>query len=359
LRDLARSFGAVHAVDGLSLDLAAGECVTLLGPSGSGKSTTLALIAGFLRPERGEILLDNMPLLHTPPHRRGLGLVFQDAQLLPHLTAAENVAFPLSMRDAPRADRVARVRAALDMVRLLHLAGRYSHQLSGGQAQRVALARALVLNPRLVLLDEPFGALDRQLREDMQTEVRALQRRLGFAMLHVTHDQSEALAVADRIGVIDAGRLRQIGTPRALYDAPADAFVARFLGENNRLSGHVEAVEDDIATVRLPGGRFVEARAEGVAAGRRCVVSIRPELIALAPISAEEMGEGALPAVLRDLVFRGDHMRISLDIAGPGGGPMIVKRPAGVPLLGLVPGAEVALAWQSHHARAFPPEVGA
>jgi len=250
---------------------------------------------------------------------------------------------------------------ALDMVRLTKLALRMPDQLSGGQAQRVALARALVFDPRLILLDEPLGALDRQLREEMQFELRALHARLGAAMLYVTHDQAEALTLSDRIAVLVDGRLRQVAPPATLYDAPSDAFVAGFLGDNNRLGGTVEAIEDDIAIVCLGCGPVVEALAAGARLGRRCVVSIRPERIALAAISAEEMGEGALPAVLRDITFHGDHVRLALEAGLPGAAPatLIVKRPAGAPLGGLAPGQPAAIAWQAHHARAFEPEIGA
>lgn len=356
LNGISYRYGEIPAVSALSLAIARGECVTLLGPSGSGKSTALAMAAGFLRPVSGDIRIDGRPIMRTPPHRRDIGVVFQDAQLLPHLTVAENVAFPLRMRKCGRAEREKAVREMLTLTRLAAYAARYPHELSGGQAQRVALARALVFAPRIVLLDEPFGALDRQLREEMQIELRALQRRLGVAMLHVTHDQDEAMVLSDRIAVIEDGRLRQIGTPAELYDTPADAFVARFLGENNRLPGRVESIdEDDMATVSLAGGARIEAQAMGVGPGHRCIVAVRPERIALAAVSAEEMGDGAFAAVLREVGFRGTHLRLVLDFAGQ---TLVVRRPAAAPIAGLHPGAEVAIAWQPHHARAFRPEAG-
>ena len=352
LRDLSHSFGAIKALDGLSFDIAPGEYVTLLGPSGSGKSTTLALIAGFLQQDAGRIEVDARPLHHTPPHRRGIGLVFQSAQLLPHLTVAENIALPLTLRRVGRAVRDAAVARMLDLVALRGFDDRATASLSGGQAQRVALARALVFEPRLVLLDEPLGALDRQLRETMQQELRALQRRLGVSMLHVTHDQAEAMAVSDRMAVIAAGRLRQIGTPRDLYENPADGFVASFLGEDNRMPGRVETIEDDLAQVRLAGGALVEARAAGVLAGGACMVSIRPERLAvMAGAMADGLGDDAVAGVLRETSFRGDHLRLVVDVAGVS---VVVKRPTVVPLAGLVPGAALALAWQAHHARALP-----
>ena len=348
LEKLSHSFGRIQALDALSFDVAAGEYVTLLGPSGSGKSTTLALIAGFLLQNSGGIELDGRPLRHTPPHRRDIGLVFQAPQLLPHLTVAENIAFPLTMRGVGRAARDEAVGRMLHLVALPGLADRMPASLSGGQAQRVALARALVFRPKLVLLDEPLGALDRQLREAMQQELRALQQRLGVSMLHVTHDQAEAMAVSDRMAVIDAGRLRQIGTPRALYEHPADGFVAAFLGEDNRLPGRVETIEDEVAMVRLAGGALVEARDAGVLPSGLCFVAIRPERIAVA---AGDMGDDAVGAVLRDASFRGDHLRLLLDVDGTA---VVVKRPTVVPMADLAPGSALSLAWQPHHARALP-----
>ncbi|MCW3473032.1 ABC transporter ATP-binding protein [Limobrevibacterium gyesilva] len=361
-RNVRKSYdGLAPAVRDLSLDVAAGEFLTLLGPSGAGKTTTLMMLAGFERPDSGDILLEGRPIARTPPQRRGIGVVFQSYALLPHMTVAQNIAFPLQLRRVPRAEQADRVARALDMVRLTGLGERMPAQLSGGQQQRVALARALVFAPRLVLLDEPLGALDRRLREEMQLEIRHLHKQLGVTMIHVTHDQAEALTLSDRIAVFAAGALRQLGTPEALYDSPVDAFVARFVGENNRLPGHVEAVEDDIARVRLACGPVVEARLADAQEGRRCVVSVRPERVAVAAVPAEDMGDGALPATLLEAIYQGDHIRLRLQVGLPGSAPaeVVVKRPAGVPMAGLVPGEAAAIAWQPYHARAFQPEVGA
>jgi putative spermidine/putrescine transport system ATP-binding protein len=352
LASLSHNFGRVRALDALSFDVMPGEYVTLLGPSGSGKSTTLALIAGFLEQDAGTIELDSRPLRHTPPHRRNIGLVFQAPQLLPHLTVAGNIALPLTMRRVGRADRDSAVSRMLGLVALSGMAERMPASLSGGQAQRVALARALVFNPKLVLLDEPLGALDRQLREAMQQELRGVQQRLGVSMLHVTHDQTEAMAVSDRMAVIDAGRLRQIGTPRELYERPADGFVAAFLGEDNRLPGRVESIEDEIAHVRLEGGTLVEALDAGVVPGGACFVAIRPERLAVAH---GDMGDDAVPGILRETSFRGDHLRLLVDVAGT---RVVVKRPTVVPMATLAPGSALSLAWQPHHARALPVYVG-
>jgi putative spermidine/putrescine transport system ATP-binding protein len=361
-RDVRKSYdGLAPAVGDLSLDVAEGEFLTLLGPSGSGKTTTLMMLAGFERPDSGEILLEGRSIARTPPHRRGIGVVFQSYALFPHMNVAENVAFPLRMRGIGKAERQERVAAALDRVRLTQLAARMPSQLSGGQQQRVALARALVFAPRLVLLDEPLGALDRQLREEMQLEIRRLHRELGVTMLYVTHDQAEALALSDRIAVLEGGRLRQLGTPEDLYENPADAFVARFVGENNRLPGTVEEVEDDIARIRLDCGPVVEAQVADAHAGKPCMVSIRPERVAVAAVPAEEMGGDALPATVLERTYHGDHVRLRLLVGEPGFGlaEVVVQRPAGVPLSGLVPGETASIAWQAYHARAFAPEDGA
>ncbi len=353
-----RSFdGAVDVVRDFSLDVARGEFLTLLGPSGSGKTTTLMMLAGFERPDSGEILLQGEPITRLAPHKRNIGVVFQSYALFPHMTVAENVAFPLEVRGQSRAQQRERVGRALDMVRLSDLADRLPAQLSGGQQQRVAQARALVFDPRLVLLDEPLGALDRALREEMQAEIRHLHAALGVTMLYVTHDQAEALRLSDRIAVMAGGVLRQVGTPQELYETPHDAFVAGFLGESNFLPGEVSQVEDDTAMVRLDCGVMVEALAGTVQPGQRCQVAVRPERIAVAAISAEEMGEGALPATLLESTYLGDHARLLLRVGLPGfpTAEIAVKRPAGVPMAGLAPGLPASLAWQPHHARAFAP----
>ena len=338
-------------VQDLTLDVRRGEVLTLLGPSGSGKTTALMLLAGFEPVDAGRITLDGQDLAGVPPHRRGFGVVFQNYALFPHLTVGENVAFPLEVRRIPRARRREMVARALDLVRLPGLDARKPAQLSGGQQQRVALARALVFDPALVLLDEPLGALDKQLREDLQSEIRALQRRLGVTMLYVTHDQSEALTLSDRIAVFHRGTVQQVATPQALYEHPANAFVARFVGENNRLSGMVEAVRDGIATVRLDGGTRIDARAGDVTEPGLCLVSIRPERIAAMPGSPVA---GTIPATLTDLAYLGDHVR--LQVALPGGAHLSINRPIALGTDGLTPGSPMGVTWDPHHATAFRPE---
>ena len=339
------------AVQSLDLDIARGELMTLLGPSGSGKTTTLMMLAGFELPTEGRILLEGRDIAQTAPHRRGIGVVFQSYALFPHMTVAENVAFPLSVRGVGRAERQARVTRALDMVRLGGFGERRPAQLSGGQQQRVALARAMVFEPPIVLLDEPLGALDKALREEMQLEIRHIHQRLGVTMMYVTHDQAEALTLSDRIAVFEGGRIRQCADPKALYDRPADAFVAGFVGENNLLPGVIEARDGEDCTVRLRCGPVVQAAAADCGGrGESCVVAVRPERIAVAGVTASDLGERALPATVLEAIFLGDHVRLRLGVGD--GGEILAKRPAGVGSLP-EPGGPAAIAWPEGAAFAF------
>jgi putative spermidine/putrescine transport system ATP-binding protein len=339
------------AVIGLDLDIARGELLTLLGPSGSGKTTTLMMLAGFEMPSAGRILLEGRDIAHTAPHRRGIGVVFQSYALFPHMNVAENVGFPLSVRGIGRAEREARVLKALAMVRLEGYADRRPVQLSGGQQQRVALARALVFEPPIVLLDEPLGALDKALREEMQLEIRHIHQRLGVTMMYVTHDQAEALTLSDRIAVFEGGRIRQVADPKRLYDRPADAFVAGFVGENNLLPGVIEARDDEDCTVRLACGPVVAAQAADCGgSGEACLVAIRPERVAVAGVAAADLGEGALPATLQEAIFLGDHVRLRLVLGD--GGEILAKRPAGGGALP-EPGGPAAIAWPEGAAVAY------
>jgi putative spermidine/putrescine transport system ATP-binding protein len=340
-----------YAVKALDLEVMQGELLTLLGPSGSGKTTTLMMLAGFEQPSEGRILLNGRDIARLPPHKRGIGVVFQSYALFPHMSVAENVAFPLEVRGVPRADRAARVARALSTVRLEGYGERRPSQLSGGQQQRVALARAMVFEPPIVLLDEPLGALDKALREEMQFEIREIHQRLGVTMMYVTHDQAEALTLSDRIAVFEGGLIRQLAPPRAIYDSPANAFVACFVGENNRLPGTVLSVEDGEARVRLACGPEVPARpVDALAPGAACLVTIRPERVAVAPVAAEELGEGAMPATLREAIFQGDHIRLKLALGD--GGEVLAKRPVGGGALP-EPGSVAAVAWEAGHALAF------
>jgi putative spermidine/putrescine transport system ATP-binding protein len=296
---------AADAVAGFDLEVAAGEFVTLLGPSGSGKSTVLKMIAGFERPTSGEIRLGGAPITRLPPYRRGVGMVFQNYALFPHMTVADNVAFPLAVRDRPHAEVAAKVATALRLVQLEGLGDRYPAQLSGGQQQRVALARAVVFDPPLLLMDEPLGALDRNLREDMKVEIKRVQRALSMTVIYVTHDQDEALAMSDRIAVLRGGRLIQAGPPRALYDRPVDSFVARFFGESNLIEARL--VRDD-GGVRAEFGGARVALPGGAATGDACLLLIRPERIRLAEPGLP--GHGArLEGRVEEATFLGESTR--------------------------------------------------
>lgn len=340
-----------YAVKQLDLEVRRGELLTLLGPSGSGKTTTLMMLAGFEQPTEGRIMLEGRDIARLPPHKRGIGVVFQSYALFPHMSVAENVAFPLEVRGVPKAERASRVAKALAAVRLEQFGDRRPAQMSGGQQQRVALARAMVFEPPIVLLDEPLGALDKALREEMQFEIRDIHQRLGVTMMYVTHDQAEALTLSDRIAVFEGGLIRQLATPRAIYDNPANAFVAGFVGENNRLPGKVVSRDGGEAHVALDCGMEVVARtAEALEPGARCLVTIRPERVAVAPIPASELGEGAMSAILREAIFQGDHVRLKLALGD--GGEVLAKRPVSGSALP-EPGSLASVAWEAGHALAF------
>jgi putative spermidine/putrescine transport system ATP-binding protein len=307
---VSKTFGPLTVIDALDLDIARGEFLSLLGPSGSGKTTLLMLLAGFQRPAHGTILLDGKRIDHLPPHRRKMGVVFQNYALFPHMTVAENVAFPLEMQRLSRPEITQRVDRALDMVRLGHLGNRRPSQLSGGQQQRVALTRALVFEPTVILMDEPLGALDKQLREHMQLEIRELHKRLGVTIVFVTHDQSEALTMSDRIAVFNAGKIEQLGTPQEIYDTPRTRFVAQFIGETNLIEASVIGIDSGKVRVALADGVSVLVEAiPGIAAGQKVSISLRPERIQL---GNDPKGSNALNMTIADCVYRGDHIRVQL-----------------------------------------------
>ena len=281
LVNLSKTYGSVHAVRDVNLEIDASEFVTLLGPSGSGKTTTLTMIAGFVNPTEGQIYIDGRSVVHTPPHKRAIGMVFQNYALFPHRTVAQNVAFPLKMRHRPAKEIRTAVGEALDLVRLTGYDDRYPSELSGGQQQRVALARATVFRPRLMLMDEPLGALDRKLRQTLQFELKEIQRRLGATVITVTHDQEEALTMSDRIVVMDDGRIVQVGTPESIYQEPASAFVADFVGETNLFNGVVESTNVRFSTVRIQDN-FAMQVTKGVPIGSDATIAIRPEHVRFA-----------------------------------------------------------------------------
>ncbi|MET3794663.1 ABC transporter ATP-binding protein [Aquamicrobium terrae] len=308
---VSKSYGTLRVVDDLDLTIDQGEFLSLLGPSGSGKTTILMMLAGFEAPSGGTISLGSRRIDQLPPHKRNMGVVFQNYALFPHMSVAANVAFPLEMRGTPRSEIDSKVARALDMVQLGTMKDRRPSQLSGGQQQRVALARALVFEPSVVLMDEPLGALDKQLREQMQLDIRALHKRLGLTIVFVTHDQSEALTMSDRIAVFNRGKIEQIGTPREIYDQPRSRFVAQFIGETNLVEGTLAEAGDTGATVKLEGGGTIRVQPSDMAmdAGR-ILVSVRPERIRLGPDAASE---NSYPATVTDAVYHGDHLRIQLD----------------------------------------------
>ena len=279
---VSRVFGATRALDDVSLSVRRGEFLSLLGPSGCGKTTLLRMIGGFDRPDAGRILIDGEDATRIPPNRRRSNMIFQHLALFPHMTVAENVGFSLSLRRAPAAETARRVEESLAQVQLAGFGDRRIDQLSGGQKQRVAIARALINEPAVLLLDEPLGALDLQLRLKMQDELRELHRRLGSTFVFVTHDQGEAMAMSDRIAVMDAGRILQLGTPDEIYDRPANAFVARFVGHANIFEGEVVAVAGGLATVEVNGVQLVGRAPEAARPGARATVSIRHEAVHIA-----------------------------------------------------------------------------
>ncbi|TMH58762.1 MAG: ABC transporter ATP-binding protein [Betaproteobacteria bacterium] len=351
--------GVLRVVEALDLDIERGEFLTLLGPSGSGKTTTLMLLAGFETPTAGEILLEGKPLSHVPPYQRNIGMVFQNYALFPHMTIAENIAFPLSVRGVPASDIATRVERALGMVQLGGLGKRRPAQLSGGQQQRVAVARALVFEPKLILMDEPLGALDKQLREQMQLEIRQLHQRLGVTMVYVTHDQAEALTLSDRIAVFHRGRIEQLDTPERMYEYPKNAFVARFIGENNRLDGTLEAVADGRCAIRIDAGDapIDGTLVEPVPDGGAVTVSLRPERVQIRAAGHTIDGHPGcrLAGSLQEVIYLGDHVRARVALAGKG--EFMVKRPISEAHTLPHIGAAVEVFWTPEHCRAFAQET--
>ena len=333
--------GETLIVKDLNLDIRKGEFLTLLGPSGSGKTTSLMMLAGFETPTAGEILLAGRSINNVPPHKRDIGMVFQNYALFPHMTVAENLAFPLSVRGMSKTDVKERVKRALSMVQLDAFAGRYPAQLSGGQQQRVALARALVFEPQLVLMDEPLGALDKQLREHMQMEIKHLHQRLGVTVVYVTHDQGEALTMSDRVAVFHQGEIQQIEPPRNLYEQPRNTFVANFIGENNRLSGQLLSCDGERCVVGLPLGQ----------PGEPVTLSIRPERVRLN--GASESCVNRFSGRVAEFVYLGDHVRVRLEVCGRD--DFFVKQPIAELDPTLSVGDVVPLGWQVEHVRALDP----
>ena len=325
--------GETLVVKNFNLDIERGEFLTMLGPSGSGKTTCLMMLAGFEPATHGEIYLNKQPINNVPPHKRGIGMVFQNYALFPHMSVAENLAFPLEVRKLDRATVDAKVKRALEMVRLPQFGGRRPAQLSGGQQQRVAVARALVFEPDLVLMDEPLGALDKNLREEMQYEIKHIHESLGVSVVYVTHDQSEALTMSNRVAVFDDGIVQQLAAPDVLYEQPSNAFVAGFIGENNRLFGTVESDDGEYCQVALDnaGGQVRALKVNVEGAGTRTTLSLRPERVRILENGAT--ADNIMQAKVEELIYLGDHVRTRMTVAG--NNSFIVKIPnaSGHPVL--------------------------
>jgi putative spermidine/putrescine transport system ATP-binding protein len=345
--------GQTLVVKDMNLKMPKGEFLTMLGPSGSGKTTCLMMLAGFETATHGEIRLNGRNINQVPPHKRGIGMVFQNYALFPHMTIGENLSFPLEVRGMAKSDREAKIMRALDMVQMGKFANRRPAQLSGGQQQRIALARALVFDPELVLMDEPLGALDKQLREHMQFEIKALHDRLGITVVYVTHDQGEALTMSDRVAVFNDGVIQQLDAPDELYERPKNSFVAQFIGENNKLPGTIEQLDGAKALVRLSTGELIDATAVNIREkGQQTLVSIRPERVEFKP---EMMPAGAhtIGAEVREVIYMGDILRARLKVAGSDDFVMKMRNTLGQTKLS--PGQKINVGWHPQDARALDP----
>jgi spermidine/putrescine ABC transporter ATP-binding subunit len=345
LTGLEKKFDRVAAVDGVSLDIRSGEFLTLLGPSGSGKTTTLMMIAGFEMPTAGDIAIDGTSVVAMPPYRRNIGMVFQNYALFPHLTVEENIGFPLKQRGVPKAERARLVGEALGLVHLPGYGGRYPRQLSGGQQQRVALARAIVFKPRLLLMDEPLGALDKQLRENLQLEMRRLHADLGITFVYVTHDQEEALTMSDRIAVMNDGKVAQVGRPEDLYDRPTSRFVAGFIGESNFLPAIVRGMEDGVVVAECEGVLIRALCPARPASGEKVTLTTRPERIRFAdgPLTNSAASQNRMSVTVTEAVFAGERCRYMLQAAD--GTPMVLKEPSSAAIRRRTVGEQAEIAW--------------
>ena len=344
--------GEVLVVKNLNLNIDKGEFVTMLGPSGSGKTTTLMMLAGFETPTNGEIFLANKPISKIPPYEREIGMVFQNYALFPHMTVQENLAFPLEVRKISKADVKDRVKKALDMVELGNFGTRFPAQLSGGQQQRVALARALVFEPRLVLMDEPLGALDKNLRESMQYEIKHIHESIGVTVVYVTHDQGEALTMSNRIAVFNDGKVQQLSSPDKLYEEPVNSFVAEFIGENNTFSGQVTDISEGKCKVKLDSGTEIISNPIRVnSKGEKTIVSLRPER---AIINPEDKMENKHKGKIEEVIYHGDHTRVRLNLLG--NKEFILKVPNSSVRMDIKVGNDLAVGWDSRDARALDPK---
>jgi putative spermidine/putrescine transport system ATP-binding protein len=319
VRDVVKTYGSFHAVDRISIDIEPGEFITLLGPSGSGKTTLLNLVAGFQSLDSGEILVDGKPVHNVPTHKRGFGMVFQSYALFPNMTVSQNVAFPLRMAGVDRATTDRRVAETLEIMRLTEHAAKSPSQMSGGQQQRVAIARAIVRRPKVVLMDEPLSALDRRLREQIQIEIRDLHRTIGSTILFVTHDQGEALTMSDRIAVLNAGKIVQIGRPLDIYRHPIDRFVASFVGESNLIEAEIMQKRGTTLTMKNRAGYVFNAESRDTIDVGRATVLVRPERIAV----SNEPSANSTPVSVTSAIFLGEILRIEAQMEG--GDPLLIR----------------------------------
>jgi putative spermidine/putrescine transport system ATP-binding protein len=343
--------GETLVVKDLNLSIGRGEFLTMLGPSGSGKTTCLMMLAGFETATHGDILLGGQPINNIPPHKRGIGMVFQNYALFPHMSVGENLSFPLEVRKIGKSDREEKVKRALDMVQMGDFINRRPAQLSGGQQQRIALARALVFEPELVLMDEPLGALDKQLREHMQFEITRLAHNLGITTVYVTHDQTEALTMSDRVAVFDDGRIQQLDPPDVLYEEPKNSFVAQFIGENNTLQGEVVEMKGETCVIKLDDGEVIDAKPVNVSeVGQRTQVSIRPERV---EYNTDRLQEGAhtLKAEVLEFIYMGDIFRTRLKVAG--NEDFVIKTRNAPDQVKLKPGQQIEIGWLPEDCRAL------
>ncbi len=344
--------GEILVVKDFNLDMERGEFLTMLGPSGSGKTTCLMMLAGFEPATHGEIYLDGQPINRVPPHKRGIGMVFQNYALFPHMTVGENLSFPLEVRGMGKSEREEKVKRALDMVQLGEFANRRPGQLSGGQAQRVAVARSLVFDPSVVLMDEPLGALDKNLREQMQYEIKHIHENLEVTVLYVTHDQSEALTMSNRVAVFDDGVVQQLAPPDELYEQPTNAFVADFIGDNNRLLGTILSADGETCKVKTDDGSEIIAKQINIAGvGKRATLSLRPERVAVNPEPGQF--DNNLQATALELIYLGDHIRTRMKVCGHD--DFIIKIPNSALHAQLSEGDEVNIGWSSNDCRALDP----
>jgi putative spermidine/putrescine transport system ATP-binding protein len=349
-----KRFGEFTAVDGVDLEVRRGEFITLLGPSGSGKTTTLRMIAGFLTQDEGSIRIAGEEMTRVPPYRRDVGMVFQNYALFPHMTAAQNIAFPLQMRKIGRDEQRQRIAEVLELVKLASFGDRYPRQLSGGQQQRIALARAIVFRPRLLLMDEPLGALDKKLREALQLEIMRISRQLEATVVYVTHDQEEALVMSDRIAIFDKGRIQQLGTGEDLYERPTSVFVADFVGESNMLRGRLERDGDGTWLHRGSWRWRVDpsvADAPGLGHGEPAALVVRPEHLRVVAKDAPRDGANGVEAAVTEVLYLGPTRKIELAL--PDGVAAVVRQPAGTEG-DWRPGDRVRLEWSVDRAVVVP-----